>query len=408
MPVQKKIIVCAVLFVGFITITAGVLYTASESKKTPISEPVITLPPPSSSESSDVTDTESVGTTTATAASPEASGSVSPQTSVPSLMQPTPNPYPTPMTPATPISNTLSVMAWIYPSAPGCNAGNEYRDGRSIDILKPEFFTVNDGTLQLFDNSNAECNGFSPAFVADVKAHSREQFVTVSSASADAMNTFLASALSSDEAITTLVTFVVTNNLTGIELDFEDFGGWSASSYSSYKEFVKRLGNALHAAEKKLMLDGPAIADATEQGWFAWRYEDFVTLPVDTIVVMLYDYQFDHGAGEPVAPLDWMKKVITWTSARYPTQKLSIGIPSYGYEAVIGKRPYIRTYDQLKNKPGFNTATRDTRSGEMTWRSGNTVYFYQDKESLRQKIAVVESAGITSISIWHLGGNQWY
>ncbi len=310
-------------------------------------------------------------------------------------------------TPA-PNTNSLRVMGWIYPSAPGCNATAEYSDGRSIDILKPEFFTVNGGFLQMFDSTNAECNGFSNSFVAGLKKYSTQQFVTVSSASTGDMDAFFADSTTVDADIDTLVSFVVTNNLTGIELDFEDFGGWSEESYKNYKDFVTKLGTKLHANGKKLMLDGPAIADNNEQSWFLWRYEDFTSLPVDTIVIMLYDYQFDHGAGEPIAPLDWMKQVINRTVNHYPKSKLSIGIPSYGYKAVIDQRPFIKTYNQIKKEPGFDNAVRDARSGEMTWKNGNTVYFYQDSESIRQKIAVVQASGLNSISVWHLGGNQWF
>lgn len=310
-------------------------------------------------------------------------------------------------TPPTSTSEVVS-MAWIYPSEPGCTAPAEYKDGREIDILKPEFFTINGGKLILLDNTNSSCNGYSKKFVTELKKYSKEQYITVSSASASDMETFIKTALSNPADIGTLVRFVVDNGLTGIELDFEDFGGWSQSTYQEYLRFVERLGTELHLENKKLMLDGPAIANSTEQSWFAWKYEDFVSLPVDQIVVMAYDYQFDHGTGQPVAPLAWIKEVTTWASARYPKSRLTIGIPSYGYEGVIGKRPYIRTYDQLKNKPGFSTASRNKSSGEMTWKSGNTVYFYQDQESLRQKIKVVTDLNINSISIWHLGGNVWY
>jgi len=323
-----------------------------------------------------------------------------------------PTPEVTPVTTPTPGPITTiskpTTMAWIYPSEPGCNASVEFKDGRTIDVLKPEFFTVNGGALTLFDTSNSSCNGYSKNFVAELKRYSKEQYVTVSSASAADMEAFFVTALASPSDIKTLVDFVVENNLTGIELDFEDFGGWSKETYQDYLTFVERLGTSLHANNKKLMLDGPAIADKIEQGWFAWHYEDFVSLPVDRIVVMAYDYQFDHGTGEPVAPLEWIKKVTAWASAHYPKSRLTIGIPSYGYEGVISKRPYIRTYTQLKNKAGFANATRDESSGEMTWQTGNTVYFYQDSESLRQKIKAVAEAGIYSVSVWHLGGNLWF
>lgn len=322
-----------------------------------------------------------------------------------STMPATPPPQATPAPQATLALAGLRVMAWVYPGEPGCNAVNEFTDGRRIDVLKPEFFTVNGGSLTLITTG---CNAYSQSFVPRVKRASTQQFVTISSSNTGDMERFLASALSDTTDITTLVSFLVTNDLTGIELNFEDFGSWSPTTYQNFKEFVTRLGTALHAEGKQLMLVGPAISNNIEQGWFAWRYEDFADLPVDHMVVMAYDYQFDHGVGEPVAPLDWIAAVTTWASARYPSSRLTIGVPSYGYEGKAGARPLIRTYDQLKSIPGFATAPRDARSAERMWKVGNTTYVYQDTESIRQKIYVIETAGIRSISIWHLGGNRWY
>jgi spore germination protein YaaH len=309
----------------------------------------------------------------------------------------------------TQLSN-MKVMAWIYPGNPACAASTEYADGRRVDVLKAEFFSISGGILTLLDATNTRCNGYSPATISRLKQYSSEQYTTVSSASANDMETFFVSALgASSTDIARLVNFTVDNGLTGIELDFEDFSSWSPQAYSNYKQFVSVLGNALHAEGKKLMIDGPAVSNATEEKWFLWRYADFVDLPVDTIVVMAYDYQYDYGAGSPVAPLDWIRNVITWTATKYPKEKLAIGLPSYGYQGPKGSyRITILTYEQIRKKTGFATAKRDPRSGEMTWQSGSTVFFYQDSESLRQKRDVAASLGITSISIWHLGGNQWF
>jgi spore germination protein YaaH len=306
--------------------------------------------------------------------------------------------------------NSLKVMAWIYPGNPACAASTEYADGRRVDVLKAEFFTISGGILTLLDTTNTRCNGYSPATISRLKQYSSEQYTTVSSASTNDMETFFVSALAASSTdIATLVNFTVENGLTGIELDFEDFSSWSPQAYSNYKQFVSVLGNALHAEGKKLMIDGPAVSNATEEKWFLWRYSDFVNLPVDTIVVMAYDYQYDYGAGAPVAPLDWLRNVITWTATKYPIDKLAIGLPSYGYQGPKGSyRITILTYEQIRKKTGFATAKRDPRSGEMTWQSGSTVYFYQDAESLRQKRDVAASLGVSAISVWHLGGNQWF
>jgi hypothetical protein len=301
------------------------------------------------------------------------------------------------------------LMAWVYPGAPACAAGAEMADGRHITTLKAEYFTVRyDGTLELLTEASSGCNGYSAKNVALLKKYSERQFVTVSAASADAIDAFTANA--SQEAVKTLTTFAVQNNLTGVELDFEDFGGWSEEVYEAYKSFVTALGNELHAHGKQLMIDGPAIANTSEESWYVWRYQDFTNLPVDTMVIMAYDYQFDHGAGVPVAPLAWMESVIRHVSSQFgDMERLSVGLPSYGYRGTEGSmRVTLMTYDQIKKQANFKKAVRDVSSGEMTWKNGTTRFYFQDKESLRQKRAVAERLGISSVSVWHLGGNLWF
>lgn len=312
--------------------------------------------------------------------------------------------------PTAPSVNPMKTMAWIYPGNPTCAASTEFADGRKIDVLKSEFFTINGGALRMLTTENSYCNGYSLPVIALLKLHSTEQYSTVSSGNTDDMDTFLVQALTPQSTdIATLVNFTTSNNLTGIELDFEGFSSWSPESYSNYKSFVTLLGDALHAKGKKLMIDGPAVTNDSEEKWFLWRYSDFTSLPVDSMVIMAYDYQFDYGVGTPVAPLNWLKNIIVWTSTKYPKDKITIGLPSYGYQGTSGTyNSIILTAEQAKAKSGYATAVRDASSGEMTWKSGTTIYFYQDATSLDLKRKVVAGQGINSISIWHLGGNPWF
>jgi len=314
---------------------------------------------------------------------------------------------PTAVAAITPTS-TIKTMAWIYPGDPACSAATEYADGRKIDVLKAEYFTILNGKLTIL---TSECNSFSKENVAKLKQYSTEQFVTVSASDPSTIYTFLARAIKAPNAdVKTLVNFVTSNNLTGVELDFEGYGSWTPKMYANYKSFVKILGNALHAKEKKLMIDGPAVSNAAEEAnWYLWRYADFVNLPVDEMVVMAYDYQYDYGAGTPVAPLTWLEAVTTYISNKYPKDKITIGLPSYGYQGTRGEYNIkILTRDQLSKLPGYTTAKRDVASGEMFWQSGDRVYFYQDATSLIMKRDAVQNLGITSVSIWHLGGNPWF
>lgn len=303
------------------------------------------------------------------------------------------------------------VMAWIYPGSEPCNLDLEYGDGRNIDILKPEYFTINeDGQLILLTETSYGCNAYSIANVASIKQHSQEQFVTISSNNAASMDIFLTSALSDNDNIDTLVQFVVDNELTGIEIDFEDFSAWTTTVYEKYKEFITKLGNSLHENNKKLMIDGPATSNSLEEAWYIWRYSDFNDLPIDHLVIMVYDYQYNHGVGKPIAPISWIEDTIEFTSSRFiHKSKLSIGVPSYGYMGNNENHNIsLLTYNQIKNEPGFETAKRDKDSQEMTWQNGETIYYFQDAESIARKIKAIKEAGIESVSIWHLGGNLWF
>ncbi len=308
-------------------------------------------------------------------------------------------------------NSPVEIMAWIYPGAPGCGAVSEFMDGRRIDVLKPEYFRVEEsGTLSILTETDAGCNGFSLKNLNLIQQYSNKQYITVSSASVDGMKTFLAQDAVDAEHTAALVTFAVQHNVTGIELDFEDFGGWDQEHYTLYKSFVTRLGNALHKQHKKLMIDGPATANQEEENWFLWRYEDFRNLPVDQIVVMTYDHQFDHGVGTPVAPLLWIENVISWTTKKFPdTTRLTFGIPSYGYRGTEGTQHMrLLSQEETKQHAGYTTATRDPRSSELTWSENGVQYFYQDSYSMDQKLMTITQKGIRSVSVWSMGGNPWF
>ena len=301
-------------------------------------------------------------------------------------------------------------MAWIYPGVPACDAMQELADGRKIDIVKVEYFRVQSGGEMIFLNeTNHGCNAYSEENLSFIKTYSKGQYVNVAAADAQDMNAFIIEDLASGKHSQTLVDFVVANDFIGVELDFEDFGSWDKNIYDNYKAFVSQLGNKLRQQGKKLMIDGPATANSSEENWFVWRYADFISLPVDYIVVMAYDHQFDHGVGTPVAPLAWIEEVVQFTLSRFrDNNRLVIGLPSYGYRGQINTmNKTILTYQQASQYPGFENAQRDELSGEMTWTHNNYQYFYQDVTSLDLKINTVLKQGIGRISIWHLGGNQW-
>jgi len=305
------------------------------------------------------------------------------------------------------MTSSLTLGGWIYPGPPACAAPSEIADGRSIQVVKPEYFTLHDNGV-LSEITDAECNGYSAQNVATLKAHSTQQFATISGTIAGIMVLAQDTAASS-ACITTLTNFLQTTGFTGVEFDIEDFSSWSAEYYQAYKIVMGEIGAALHQSGAALMLDGPAISNETEQGYYQWRYEDFATLPVDYLVVMAYDNQYDNGAGTPVQPLAWLKNICLWMKAKLPVEKIVIGIPSYGYHGRVHSYQMSKdTYEQSERFPGFATAKRDESSAEMMWTSNGIAYDYSDMQTLDTKLQLVMQEGISNVSVWHLGGNLWF
>jgi spore germination protein YaaH len=305
--------------------------------------------------------------------------------------------------------SSVQAQAWIYPNAP-CDASQAYTT-EHISILKPQYFTLEDtGLLKPDTVANSGCNGYSPQEAASVKQFSQKQFVTISSTTSS-MTTLATSPSLVQAFIKRLRAFLGTTGFTGVELDFEGYSAWTQQEYTAYKALVRTVGDALHAHGYQLMLDGPGIGDEQTQSYYRWRYEDFNSLPVDYLVALAYDQQYDNGAGTPVQSLNWLRAVCTWMTQHVTDpQKIVLGIPSYGYHGPTGSTNGIKidTYSQSKTYPGFAKAQRDPASGEMMWREGGISYDYSDTQTLDDKLQIVEQAGISQISVWHLGGNAWF
>lgn len=304
---------------------------------------------------------------------------------------------------------TAKIGAWLYPGAPATNANEEYSDGRILHYLKPEYYTVNaSGVLvQLADPADGE-NAYNPTNAGEVKTFSEKQFFTISGSAAN-IAVLVNNPTNQSNAISTILAFLASTGFTGVELDWEGYSAWSSTTYGNYKTFVDALGTALHGVSKELMIDGPPITSSTEQALYQWHYEDFNALAVDYIVMLLYDYQFDVGAGASVQPTGWMRNGCAWIKGKVTdVNKIVIGMPSYGYHGTTGSFTItIDTKTQSAARTGYGTATRNA-DDEMTWINAGTSSVYQDTTGLNAKRERIEDEGIKNVSVWHLGGNDWF
>jgi spore germination protein YaaH len=319
-------------------------------------------------------------------------------------------PTTTPTTPPTTIGSTVRGY-WIYPGEPACKTINELQTITKVGQLKSEFATIlADGTTKIITQETAGCNALSTSNIELYKTKSTSQFITVSSGE-EGFSALTKDTTKQTKSVETLTALVEQTNFTGIELDFEGYSSWTPETYSGYKSYITKLGNALRTKNRKLMIDAPAIYNDSIQRVFQFKYSDFNSLPVDYVTIMAYDYQFDYGGGSPVTEDKFLIDSINKAKNDLTDDsKIQVGLPTYGYTALEGDyRITILTKDQVfaKTTPEQRAnATRIPSSQELIIKVGSQVYVWQDQQSIQHKINLTKAQGIDSITFWHLGGNE--
>lgn len=316
---------------------------------------------------------------------------------------------------ATPLPTT--VEAWIYPSSvgqPACDVPAELASlsANPVSLLKPEYLNLS-GTGKIRTETAAQlpCNGYSPANVAAVRSAAQRVEVTVSAGSRSTKS-LLGSAAKQSAALTAIEAFVASNNLNGVDLDFEP-NNWTPTMWSAYTTFVSRLVSALSPAGRAVEVD---LEPFTTTPWDAERYGAVASTGAH-VVVMAYDHEFDIAC-TPISPYSWLQQVVAYAQSQVPAADLTIGLPSYGYTTTLCKKVAHVTsnvaYVTMRNEAGFPSTSagveslRDPSSGEIRWDAGGVFHDYVDATALNDKLQTVEGMGVSDVSVWSLGGEPWF
>ncbi|WP_370373064.1 ricin-type beta-trefoil lectin domain protein [Catenulispora sp. GP43] len=318
----------------------------------------------------------------------------------------------------------LQVQEWLYPGPVGnvtCSAPAEYADGRvQKGVLKAEYIDIDgsgDPETLFASNPAYACNGYSAANVADVKAHSAQQYVTVSLADLSSEEALTGSPAKTAAAISAITSLVKSIGFTGADVDFENYWSWVGDDQANYYNFLTRLAASLHASGLKLQVEGPP--DTTT----GFNYGTVLADGVDQVVMMAYDDEYQSPVGSTClafSPYSWMQDLLSGALAQIPAAqryRFVAGLPAEAYTATAKCQTIVgnQTVADMAKAPGYSTdpaviaSRRDPGSGEIRWSSGGAFYDYVDQTALDSKLQLVRNLGISTISVWTLGGgNAWF
>jgi spore germination protein YaaH len=204
-----------------------------------------------------------------------------------------------------------------------------------------------------------------------------------------------------------LLDLVMQHGYDGIELDYEHL--WTAGDRPGYTALIQAVAAAMHAHGKLVTLALPALDhDAGDNAY------DYVALQqaVDTIHLMGYDFHWLSGPHlGPIAPLGWIRDVVTRVESLGAPGKYVLGVANYG----IGSGWYTDAADAVAKCGGsYSRATdhmltcslgnkQDAGSAPHCTTSQGDVWF-EDAVSVGEKAALAEQHHLAGVTYWTVGG----
>lgn len=208
------------------------------------------------------------------------------------------------------------------------------------------------------------------------------------------------------------------NQCAGLQLDFE---GVAQEDFDGYLALIREMSAALR--QRKLYLS-VAVASALFTGsrpldYYKTTFGGFVVHPSrpdlseigkhsEFLTLMAYDHYGRSAAPGPVAGYPWVEQSIRFLLQHVPARKISLGIPFYGrrwcwqevtelgFSAV--QKLLQSTQAPLRRHPWQRAPTFEFQRNGCR----NIVYF-EDRESLQEKLRLVRKYRLPGISAWRLG-----
>jgi spore germination protein YaaH len=225
--------------------------------------------------------------------------------------------------------------------------------------------------------------------------------------------------------VTSLISECKKHGYTGFQIDFEDVAWTDRDLLSS---LVADTAAALHKESLQLTIatvpNAPGFAG--HSSYSHWLYANWrggydlkaLAQSADLICLMTYDQNTRWTMPGPVAGYPWTVENVEYALQFVPKEKLSMGIPLYGYHWYAGdpgkeEKPnptaeYIRD-DQVKQyiaayHPHIEWDSADRVAWFYFYRDDTRDWaFYTDKRGFQERLSLVHEKGLEGFCSWVLG-----
>ncbi|MCI7796815.1 MAG: glycosyl hydrolase family 18 protein [Lachnospiraceae bacterium] len=197
----------------------------------------------------------------------------------------------------------------------------------------------------------------------------------------------------------------------GLDIDFEYV---QAKDREGFAEFVSRIRQVMNLFGYPVSV---ALAPKTSADQAGLLYEgmDYGLLgeAADRVLLMTYEWGFAYGPPMAVAPINMVRRVVGYAVTEIPVEKISLGIPNYGYdwplpyERGTTKAESISNLEAVKRAIDFGVEIRFDEIAQSPyyryWQYGvqHEVWF-EDVRSIKAKYDLIREYGLTGAGFWQL------
>lgn len=197
----------------------------------------------------------------------------------------------------------------------------------------------------------------------------------------------------------------------GVDIDFEYV---LPEDRVAYARFVSRVTQIMGLFGYQVTVALPPKTSGDQRG-LLYEGADYGLLgeAADRVMLMTYEWGFSQGPPMAVAPINMVRRVVDYAVTVIPREKISLGIPNYGYDWPL---PFVRGETRAKtihHKEAIQIAIDqgvEIRFDETAmspyfhyWQYGirHEVWF-EDVRSYQAKFELIKEYGLTGAGYWQL------
>lgn len=286
------------------------------------------------------------------------------------------------------------------------------RTNNSVDEVSPSYFDLNaDGSLLL--------NKVDETFVSD--AHKEGVRVTPFLSNHWDRSRGRAALSNIYKLSGQIVAAIEKYNLDGVNVDIENV---TEVDRENYIKLVKTLREKLPTS-KTVSVAVAANPNGWNKGWHASYDYEKLSEYADYIMIMAYDEHYESGEAGPVASIQFVENSIKYALNYVSKEKIVLGIPFYGrywkenssyggYGASLNqiqtlvekyKSQIVYDEDVQAVKAVVTITSSDTKPtiNGRTLYAGTYTFWYENEESIKAKLELVNKYDIKGTGSWSLG-----